>query len=132
MSEAEILEQIAIHIDRMWLLAQWYTAISLAMISATHFAAERLNLYILISTIGLYSVYSVLVSIAYMWNFNVMGAFYGDLNQLGDTLSEGSIEALNSSWGGTLTHRFYQLGGTAVFLASNAYLIVTYEQEKRK
>ena len=59
MTEAEILEQMALYIDRMWLLAQWWVAISLALVAATHFAAKRMDLVILITIIGIYSAYLI-------------------------------------------------------------------------
>ena len=131
MTEAEILEQIAIYIDRMWLFAQWYVAISLALVTATHVAAERLNLFVLVILVILYSAYSVLVSVSYIWNYNVMGGFYRELFELGANLSEGSKVGLSDPWG-RYTHMLFQWIGGAVYFASSAFLIRTYVQEKRK
>ena len=129
MTEAEILEQTAIYIDRMFWLAQWYVAMSLALVTATHFAAKRLNLYILITIIGLYSAYTLLVFTSYVWNYNVMGGFFQELVKLGDTMSEGSKLTFSDPWGPYTNILFRWIGG-AIFIATNAYLVGAYVQEK--
>ncbi len=130
MTEAEILEQIALYTDRMWLLGQWYVAISLAVVTATHFAAKSLNLAILIAIISLYSSYAALVTVSYLWNYNVMSAFYLDLFELGPALSEGSRVSMSDPWG-PYTAKLIPWIGIAVFIACNAYLIWTYMRENK-
>jgi hypothetical protein len=48
MSEAEILEQLAAHGDRMWSIFQYWTSVSFAILIAGHFAAERLHWMVLV------------------------------------------------------------------------------------
>lgn len=48
MTEAEILEQLASHGDRMWSIFQYWTSVSFALLIAGHFAADRIHWLVLV------------------------------------------------------------------------------------
>jgi len=125
-TEAEILEQAANAIDRMWTLAQWWVAISLGLVTAAHVAAERLNLFILIAIMVLYSAYTSLVALALSWNYHVMLGFFEVLSvEDYPPILHGITHPA-----GTLSLALLPWLGLAMFICCNAFLIRTYLQMK--
>ena len=133
MIELDILEHAYITIDRIWNLAQWYVAISLALVTAAHLASARLNLFILIVMISLYSAYTMLMGSAYVWNYHVMSGYMEVLARL-DT---GNTAVMQPVYDGlaypyNFAPTLYPVIGVAVYVSCTAFLIRTYIQEKGK
>jgi len=126
MTEAELLGQAATAIDRMWTLAQWWVAISLGLVTAAHVAAERLNLFILLTILVLYVAYTSLVALAVVWNYHAMQGFFGALS-LEDypSITQGLAHPT-----GALSLTVLPWLGLAVFISCNAFLIRTYLQAR--
>ena len=59
MTEAEILEQLATHGDRVWSIVQYWTSVSFAMLIAGHFAADRVHWLVLIWFGLLYAAFTL-------------------------------------------------------------------------
>ena len=134
MTELEILEHAYITIDRIWNLAQWYVAISLAVVTAAHLAATRLNLFILIVMICLYSTYTLLIGSAFVWNYQVMAGYFEALTQL-DSQNNLIMQPVYDGLAhpsGYFAPILYPSIGVVVYVASVAFLIRTYFQETRK
>jgi len=135
MPELDILEHAYTAIDRMWTFAQWYVGISLAVVTAGHFAAERLNIVILVAMIGLYSAYTVLMGSAYVWNFHLMNGYLEALAHVdsGNTqVMQPVYDALAHPSGSSFAPILYPSIGVAVYIACTAFLIRTYIQERGK
>ena len=128
MTDAEILEHAAIAIDRMFMLAQWFVAISLALVTAVHIAASRINLLILIAMMILYSSYFALIAVSYTWNFHLMDGFFQALS----LPAESPITKGLSHPSGPYTPLLFPWLGGGIFISCNAFLIRTYIQERGK
>ena len=128
-TEAEILELVAITIDRVWMIAQWWVSISLALIAVAHVAAKRINLPILIGMMAMYFCYTAMVVSFYVWNSLYMLHLADELHALT------TVTRSNRAWdhpSGTAGMMFMNLSGVLLYLACNAYLIRTYIQERRE
>ena len=133
MTELEILEHAHITIDRIWGLGQWYVAISLAIVSASHFASARLNPFVLTAIVCLYSVYTVFMGSAYLWNFHVMSGYFEALERVDPS----NIEVMQPVYDGlaypyNFAPTLYPIIGIAIYIACTTFLIGTYIQERRK
>lgn len=75
MSEAEITYQISEILNRVWAMQQWWASISVGVLIMAHLAANKLNFFLLIISLSLYTAYTI-----YM--YQMMGVNYGTIVDL--------------------------------------------------
>tara|TARA_B100001540_G_scaffold12936_1_gene11377 strand:- start:3319 stop:3711 length:393 start_codon:yes stop_codon:yes gene_type:complete len=63
MTEAELLAEYALRIDRVWSMAQWWASVTFAVLLAAHLGARTLNKPIVSIMIALYTVFTAFVSL---------------------------------------------------------------------
>lgn len=61
MTEAELLSEYALRIDRIWSMAQWWASITFAVLLAAHLGVRTLNRPIVSIIILLYTTFTVFV-----------------------------------------------------------------------
>jgi hypothetical protein len=72
MTEAEILNQIAIFTDRSWNILQWWAGITTGVLLAAHFGSNSLNKRFVILIATIYSLFSIALAQSFLFNSFVL------------------------------------------------------------
>lgn len=133
-TETEILNQLSEVYDRYWSINQWWASISFLIIAISHFASHRLNRFLIVIIIGLYSAFSIWLYRYLVYNEDLVRGFLQDLDQLRLSGIEISQAALN-----TLTLKddastllFERIAQAGTFICSITYLIYSQSDISKK
>ena len=129
MTEAEILEQVVTHGDRIWSIFQYWTSVSFAILIAGHFAAERIHWVVLAFFGTLYASFSLFFADMIQFDANVISAGLDQLQQMVEEgeqiglmaqtfIAEGPLSKQNKSLLLIVATRFAFLG---LFVATLVY-----------
>ena len=132
MSEGEIIEAVNSIYDRYWVMYQWWLSISIGVLILAHLVATRLNLPLLLSTMALYSMYTLWVAILLEHNIEIYAGYINDLNNFDGPIRKGSefLAGLKGSSLGFLGARLGKLAAIVMFFSTNAYLGYCYMNAK--
>lgn len=137
MTEAQILVDMGVHGDRVWSIMQFWTSVSFGILIAAHFAAERLNLFVLVVILLLYTSFSL--SLARMLQFD-QGIIFAGIQQLQLLAQSGSLSLVGQKVLATsplvsdtsffvLLRMFMTLG---LFITTIVYSIYSFLQAKQQ
>lgn len=132
MSEAEIVYQLSENFNRIWSMLQWWASISLGLIVLAHVASERLNGFLVIVVVTLYSAFSFYVFQLMNRNYESVQGYVSDLQNIvksGNDLASGTLAYMQPQSSIVVALVIFTLWGT--FAGSNAYLIYSYFKGKR-
>jgi hypothetical protein len=129
MTEAEILEQLATHGDRMWSILQYWTSVSFAILIAGHFTADRIHWLVLAFFGILYACFSLLFTNMVQFDSSVITAGLDHLQQMAEEgqqlsligqtfISESPLSKQNPS---LVTSSAMRLAFIGLFLATLVY-----------
>ena len=133
MSEAEIAYQLSEIYNRVWSIQQWWASISIGLLILAHLASEKLNLFLVLFIMALYSSFSLYVFNILGRNWNTITHYIQDLQSLvdaGQKLSSGTLTFLEPQSEIITTVIIIVL--IATFMGCNAYLVYSYFKFKRK
>lgn len=82
MTEAEILEQLATHGDRVWAILQYWTSVSFAILIAGHFSAARMHWLVLIFIGMLYVSFTFMFTEMLQFDASVIRAGLDQLQKI--------------------------------------------------
>tara|TARA_B100001540_G_scaffold225559_1_gene199757 strand:+ start:2806 stop:3216 length:411 start_codon:yes stop_codon:yes gene_type:complete len=90
MTEAELLAEYALRIDRVWSMAQWWASVTFAVLLAAHLGVRTLNRPIVTIIIFLYTVFTAFVALTIYANSENILAIKSSLRVLEDLTLLGS------------------------------------------
>ena len=131
MTEAELAYQISESINRGWGLIQWWASISFGLLIVAHVAADKLNLFLLIVTIALYTSFSIMANNIVTLNFEVAYQYKVDLRALveaGVEVTRGSRFWIKPGGGGGI---FLEAAVSGTFISVISYLVYNFWKSKR-
>ncbi|MGC5198187.1 hypothetical protein, partial [Aphanothece microscopica] len=96
MTENDLIDAIFAIYDRYWNIIQWWGSVSFGLIAVAHFAAEKLNVYLLLLLVMLYSLFTGWVALDYFFNVQILSGFNADLAEFGGLAHHGSRALLES------------------------------------
>lgn len=132
MSEAEIAYQVSEIYNRVWSIQQWWASISIGLLILAHLASEKLNLFLVVFIMALYSSFSLYVFNILGRNWNTVTHYIQDLQGLvdvGQKLSSGTLTLLEPQSEIVTTLIIIVL--IATFMGCNTYLVYSYLKERR-
>ena len=135
MTEADLIFQWSETINRIWNLIQWWGSMSFGLIVLAHLASEKLNRFLLVAIISLYTLYSIWVFISLGLNQDMQQDVSTDLKTLasegvelgsfGNRLSDG----VTNSIANTLITLVVLLG---TYISCISYLIYAFRARSSK
>jgi hypothetical protein len=128
MNEAEMILAWGEISGHLWTIVQFWASISFGVIAVAHFASEKMNDFLVLLVIFLYTLFSIYCGGFYISDIQLLLALYQEAEFL---LAERGEEAVfltafaNYSpwWTGVL---FGLIGLPSIYLGSIAYLIYRY------
>jgi hypothetical protein len=131
MNEADLLYHLSEAINRMWTLMQWWASISFGLLLVAHFAADKLNKYLMIFLSLLYIGFTAVIIQILAKNYGVAEAVYVDLAKIAE--SSDTISATSRFWLENRKSSFQfllpvTLSGT--FLGVWGYLIYCFRKQR--
>lgn len=90
MTEAELLAEYALRIDRVWSMAQWWASVTFAVLLAVHLGIRTLNKPIVSIIIALYTVFTAFVALTIHANSENVLAIKSSLLALEELTTLGS------------------------------------------
>jgi hypothetical protein len=132
MTEAEISYQMSEYLDRLWTLQQWWASISIGVLIMAHLATARLNLFLVLISLALYTSYTVYIVQMLRDNIFTIYALAADLEAL---VQSGIVNSNNANEMMSIMDNnpflFYlTFGGT--YLSVCSYLIYSYFRSQGK
>ncbi len=126
MSEAEIAYQMSEYLNRIWTMQQWWASISLAVLVMAHLASARLNLFLVLISLALYTSYTLYMAQMMRANIETVYALASDLEVL---INSGAVNSNNAREMISIKHSnpflyYLTFGGT--YLSVCAYLLYSY------
>ena len=82
MTEAEIVAQMATHGDRVWMVLQYWTSISFAVLVASHLTKGQVNGWVVAIALIFYAAFSWLMSTMIVFDGEVVSGGLAALNQM--------------------------------------------------
>ena len=126
MTKADIAFQVTEYLNRIWDMQQWWASISIGVLIMAHLASSRLNLLLLLMSLGLYTSYTLYMTQMLGENYETILALIADLELLVASQaapSHASRELLAMRDTCPLAY-YVTFGGT--FLCVVAYLLYSY------
>lgn len=128
MNEAELILAWGEISGHLWTIVQFWASISFGVIAVAHFASEKLNHFLVLLVIFLYTLFSIYCGGFYVSDIQLLLALY---EEAGSLLTERGEDAVFLTafanypqvWTGAL---FGLLGLPSIYLGSIAYLIYRY------
>ena len=128
MTEADLVNFIFAIYDRYWSMAQWWVSITFGLIIVAHFAASKLNLYLVILLILLYTAFTGWLGMFYIYNMDIVGGYLTDLRSMENISNRGTL-ALMRSEAIPLGALFQNISVMVMYFGSVSYLIYAYTKE---
>jgi hypothetical protein len=133
MSEAEIAYQLSEIYNKVWSIQQWWASISIGLLILAHLASEKLNLFLVLFIMALYSSFSLYVFIILARNWNTITHYIQDLQGLvdaGHKLSLGTLTYLEPQ--SEIVTALILIVLICTFMGCNAYLVYSFLKNRRK
>ena len=130
MSEAEIVEQLAVIYDRYWSVFQWWGSMSIGLLLVGHFSSDRLSLGSVALLLAIYVLYTAWVFSMLIFNFSLIGGYLNDLSKLaedGRLISAGAKAHLDET-GAASGFWFGLIVAAILFFSSIGYLLYSYRR----
>ena len=126
MTEAEIIYQASEYLDRVWSMQQWWASISIGVLVMAHLASARLNLFLIVISLGLYTAYSLYMVQMAGENYDTIFALASDLELLiasGEAMTSAAVELADIPNTSPVLY-FVTFGGT--YLSVVSYVVYSY------
>ncbi|RLQ22582.1 hypothetical protein DWB85_06240 [Seongchinamella sediminis] len=130
MTEAEISFQISEYLNRIWTLQQWWASISIGVLVMAHLASKRLNLFLVLISLGLYTSYTLYMAQMSRVNIETVWALATDLEALIQSGAVNSNNARNIVAVKYSNPLLYYLTFPGTYLSVCAYLIYCYCKDR--
>ena len=133
MSEAEIVYQLSEMYNKIWSVQQWWASISIGLLILAHLASERINLFLVLFIMALYSSFSLYISIMLTRTWNTTTHYIQDLQGLvgaGHKLSSGTLTLLEPQ--SEIVTALIVIVFICTFIGCNAYLVYSYLKGRRE
>ena len=129
MSEAELLSEIGINVERYWNMVQWWASVTFAVLLASHLGAKQLNWVFTAVIVVLYTLFSVTIAQVINQYLNQMFAAVLALEALSgkQELSLAGVDMLNSSSANIGISLWITL--IVTFVATLFYVIYSYRTQ---
>lgn len=111
-------------------MVQWWVSVTFGLIAVAHFAAARLNLFLVVLLATLYTAFTGWVVMYHFYNMDILYGYQDDLAALGSEISRGSIQINQSNRVGIGTN-FQDIAVPLMYLGSIAYLFYAYLTRNR-
>ena len=131
MSEAEITYQLSEYLNRIWMMQQWWSSVSIGVLVMAHLASSRLNLLLVTISLALYTAYTFYMLQMSAENYESIVALIRDLQALSDAgvaLSHFAREQ-TAIMDTDATLYYVTFGGTYVCVM--AYLLYSYGKARK-
>jgi hypothetical protein len=93
MTEAELIAEFGLNLERAWGMIQWWTSITFAVLLAAHLGMKYLNIVIVSIIILLYSLLSFLVAQVF---FSYMQSAFASIGSLSDLSEQVDLSGLSA------------------------------------
>jgi hypothetical protein len=126
-TEADILELIAISTDRGFALLQWWVSITIGLAAVGHFAGRKLNRRMAAVLLALYAGYTFFIAVTAVLEVRFSETYYAALIELRDSgthLSPAGVELIEENWGamGVLALIALLVPAIVAFIATVVYV----------
>ena len=120
------------YLDRLWTLQQWWASISIGVLIMAHLATARLNLFLVLISLGLYTSYTAFVLQMLRENTETIAALALDLKALiqSGVANSKNATVLISTMDANPFLFYLTFGGT--YLGVCSYLIYSYFKSRGK
>jgi hypothetical protein len=126
MSEAELIYQASEYLDRVWSMHQWWASISIGVLIMAHIAVARLNLFLVVICLGLYTSYTLYMLQMSRENYETIFALATDLEALinsGVAQTNAAVELSDIRYTSPILY-YITFGGT--YLSVIAYVLFSF------
>ena len=130
MSEAELIYQASEYLDMIWSMQQWWASISIGVLIMAHIASARLNLFLIIICIGLYTSYTLYMLQMSGENYETIFALATDIEALinnGEAKTHAAVELSEIRSTSPILY-YITFGGT--YLSVVAYVLFSFRRSR--
>lgn len=131
MNEADLIYQLSIVLDRIWSMQQWWASVSIGVLVMAHLASSRLNLFLIILSLALYSLYTFFMYSMLLENVGLLSALARDLQALIDSgvanshVAKEQADIMNDGSG------LFVATYAGTYVSVMAYLLYSYMRARR-